>query len=134
MSTTESSAVAVSRVPSKWTSHLFSADISEVKYNFRVLKMTQSVLIYIGHSENETFDEMAMALPTADTVSTTILGAQMGCDSQEMAQQFAKRLKKQVFVSCNVPSNNTIRPLVVKCVADEIKRSPEAFWNRISGK
>lgn len=89
--------------------------------------MNQSVFIYIGQSENETFDEMAMALPTADVVSTTILGTQMGCDSQEMAQQFAKRLKKQVFVSCNVPSNNTIRPLLVKCVADEIKQNPEAF-------
>lgn len=127
MSPIESSATGVSRVPSKWTDHLFSADISDVKYNFRVLKMNQSVLIYIGPTENETFDEMAMALPTADAVSTTILGTQTGCDSQEMAQQFAKRLKKQVFVSCNVPLNNTIRPLVAKCVADEIKRNPEAF-------
>lgn len=127
MSTIESSEAAVCKVPSKWSGHLFSGDISEVKYNFRVLKMNQSVLIHIGHSENETFDEMAMALPTADAVSTTILGVQTGCDSQEMAQQFAKRLKKQVFVSCNVPSNNTVRPLLVKCVADEIKRNPEAF-------
>lgn len=127
MSTLESSAPAIAKVASKWSGHLFSADISEVKYNFRVLKMNQSVLIYIGPTENESFDEMAMALPTVDTVSTTIIGTQMGCDSQEMAQQFAKRLKKQVFVSCNVPSNNTIRPLLVKCVADEIKRNPDAF-------
>lgn len=118
---------AVSHVPSKWNGHIFSTEISESVYNFRILKMNASVFIYIGLSENEIFDEMAMALPTQDNVSTTIIGSRMGCDSQELAQQFAKRLNKQVFVSCNVPSNNTIRPLLVKRLADEIKCVPEAF-------
>lgn len=129
MATVEKSAPTVEKTASKWSSHFFSADISEVKYNFRVLKMNRSVLIYIGPSENETFDEMAVAmdLRVPNTVSTTILGPQMTCDSQEIAHQFARRLKKQVFVSCNVPSNNTIRPLLMKCVADEMKRHPDAF-------
>lgn len=93
--------------------------------------MDKSVLIYIGQSDNEVLDELAVALPVQDNVSTTIIGLNTGCDSQELAQQFTKRLKKQVFISCNVPTNNINRPLIVKRIAEEIKTVPEAFWRRV---
>lgn len=117
----------IEKVPSKWSTHSFTADISETMYTFRVLKMNQSVFIYIGQSENQTLDEMAVAMSLQDTISTTILGAQLGGDSQELAAQFTKRLQKQVFVSCNIPSNNVVRPLLVKRIAEEIKNVPDAF-------
>lgn len=118
---------AVKRLPSTWTSHTFTAKISDTTYTFRVLKMNQSLFIYIGHGENETFDALAMAMPTQETISTQILGAQTGDDSKELAQQFTKRLKKQVFLSYNIPSNGTIRPLIVKRLSEEIKNVPDAF-------
>lgn len=118
----------IEKVDSKWTSHFFTAEICESFYTFRVLKMNQSVFIYIGQLGNELLDELAMAVPVDDFTSTTILGTLYGCDSQELAQQFTKRLKKQVFVSCNIPSNNTVRLLLVKRIAEEIKNVPDAFW------
>lgn len=117
----------IEKVDSKWKSHFFTAEIHESFYAFRVLKMNQSLLIYIGQLGNEALDELAMAVPVDGFASTTILGTLYGCDSQELAQQFTKRLKKQVFVSCNIPPNSTIRLLLVKRIAEEIKNVPDAF-------
>lgn len=117
----------IKKVPSKWSSHQFTADISDTQYIFRVLKMNQSLLIYIGQHGNENFDELAMAMPVLDNVSTTIIGSNIGDESRELAQQFTKRLKKQVFISYNVSSNQIIRPLIVKRISDEIKNVPNAF-------
>lgn len=117
----------IEKVDSRWKTHYFTADISESIFTFRVLKMNQSLLIYIGQIENESLDEMAMAVPVEDFVSTTIIGSVHGCDSQELAQQFTRRLKKQIFISCNVPSNNLIRIMLVKRIAEEMKNVPDAF-------
>lgn len=117
----------IEKVESRWKSHCFTANISENIFSFRVLKMNESLLIYIGQQDNESLDELAMAVPVEDFVSTTIIGAQHGCDSQELAQQFTRRLKKQVFVSCNVPSNNLTRLMLVKRIAEEMKNVPDAF-------
>lgn len=117
----------IERVESRWKSHCFTAEIAEDMFTFRALKMNESLLIYIGQQDNESLDELAMAVPVEDFVSTTIIGTLHGCDSQELAQQFTRRLKKQVFVSCNIPSNNLTRLMLVKRIAEEMKNLPDAF-------
>lgn len=126
------SSAAIKKVSSKWISHHFTGNISDTLYSFRVLKMDKSLLIYIGQCDSEVLDELAVALPVQDNVSTTIIGSNTGCDSQELAQQFTKRLKKQVFISCNVPMSNINRPLIVKRIAEEIKNVPDAFWRHFN--
>lgn len=115
------------KVPSKWTSHVFSADISETMYSFRVLKMSGSLFIYIGVSENQAFDELATAFPTSDAVGTTIIGSPSGCDSQDIAQLLTQRFRKQVFVSYNAPSDGSVRQLILKRIVEEINANAEAF-------
>lgn len=117
----------IEKVESRWKSHLFTAEIAENIFTFRVLKMNESLFIYIGQQDNESLDELAMAVPVEDFVSTTIIGTLHGCDSQELAKQFTHRLKKQVFISCNVPSNNIIRLDIVKRITEEMKNIPDAF-------
>lgn len=117
----------IEKVDSRWKGHYFTAEVAEDIYTFRVLKMNESLLIYIGQQDNESLDELAMAVPVEDFVGTTIIGAVHGCDSQELAQQFTRRLKKQVFVSCNVPSNNLTRLMLVKRIAEEMTNRPDAF-------
>lgn len=109
--------------------HLFSTDISDNKYNFRVLKMQNSLFIYIGQSDAEVFTEMAMAMPmpgNSECLATTIMGEQLCC-SQELAVNLAKKLKKQVYLSCNVPQEPHIRPALCKRFVDEVKQSPDYF-------
>lgn len=116
----------IKKVASKWKSHNFTADISNSTYIFRILKMNESLFIYIGQSENESFDELVVSMPIKD-MSTTIIGSQIDGESKELAQQLSKRLKKQIFLSYNCSSLNTIRPLIVKRISDEIKNNPDAF-------
>lgn len=114
---------------SRMQGHLFSTDISDNKYNFRVLKMQDSLFVYIGQSDAEVFTEMAMAMLMPDTgecLATTIMGEQLCC-SQELAANLAKKLKKQVYLSCNVPQEPHIRPALCKRFADEVKQSPDYF-------
>lgn len=108
--------------------HIFSTDISDNKYNFRVLKMKDSVFVYIGQSDAEVFTEMAMAMPmpSGEYLATSIIGEQLCC-SQELAVNLAKKLKKQVYLSCNVPQEPHIRPALCKRFADEVKQCPESF-------
>lgn len=127
LSATKNDIAQITKVPSKWAAHYFTAEISESIYTFRVLKMNQSLFIYIGQSGSEALEELAMALPVNDFVSTTIIGTQHGSESQELAQQLTRRLKKQVFVSYNLPMNTQIRLMLVKRIAEEIKNVPDAF-------
>lgn len=123
----DTAAAQIPKVESKWATHYFTADLFDSNYVFRVLKMNQSLFIYIGQSGCESFDELAMAMPVNDFISTTIIGTQHGSESEELAQQLTRRLKKQVFVSYNLPMNAQIRLMLVKRIAEEIKCVPDAF-------
>lgn len=118
----------IEEVPSRFKIHNFTCDVSDVSYTFRVIKMKDSVFIYIGESGRETFDELAVAFPSLQhAISTQIFGSSNSCESQELSQQFSMRLKKQVFVSYNVLQNNSLKPLLIKRLADEIKQNADAF-------
>lgn len=110
-------------------SHTFSASINDSQFNYRILKMKDSVFIYIGEEGNETFDEIGMAMQTSkgEIISTTITGALLGCGSQELAEKLTKKLKKQIYVSCNVPVDGIVRPFIEKRLNEEIKGSNELF-------
>lgn len=127
LSATKNDTAQITKVDSKWSAHYFTSDIMDSVYTFRVLKMNQSLFIYIGQNGCEALDELAMAMPVNDFVSTTIIGTQHGSESQELAQQLTRRLKKQVFVSYNLPMNTQTRLMLVKRIAEEIKNVPDAF-------
>lgn len=127
LSATKNDTAQITKVDSKWSAHYFTSDIMDSVYTFRVLKMNQSLFVYIGQSGCEALDELAMAMPVNDFVSTTIIGTQHGSESQELAQQLTRRLKKQVFVSYNLPMNTQTRLMLVKRIAEEIKNVPDAF-------
>lgn len=110
--------------------HFFSLEAADHHYNYRILKMKDSVFIYIGQGSNEVFTEMAMAMPAQtgnEIIKTTILGDLLNGESQEFARNFAKKLNKLVFVSCNVSSDKEIRALLEKRISDEINSNPDAF-------
>lgn len=89
--------------------------------------MSNSIFIYIGEKDNEIYNEMAMAVPNEKPIGTTILGTNMESDSKEIALQISAKLKKQVYISCNILSDNLLKPLIIKALAAEIKQCPHAF-------
>ncbi|XP_035917479.1 uncharacterized protein LOC118514583 [Anopheles stephensi] len=114
-------------------SHLAQVEVCEVLYNIRVLKMKESVFIYIGQDKAESFDEMAVAMPnasnTAEVLGTTIIGPPDGSGAQDLAQRVAKKLRKQVYLSLgsSVPNDRIVRPSIEKKIFDDIKNNIECF-------
>lgn len=128
-----SSQIMVNNIcPSNLKEHFFTLEMDDHLYNYRILKMKDSLFIYIGEDKNEQFNEMAMAMPSqtagsGEILKTTILGDFLVGESQEFARNFSKKLDKLVFVSCNVSSDRDIRALLEKRISQEIKNVPEAF-------
>ncbi|XP_053676294.1 uncharacterized protein LOC128726505 [Anopheles nili] len=120
-------------VTPNFLSHLAQVDVCDVQYNIRVLKMKDSVFIYVGQDKAETFDEMAVAMPSAhnsaEVLGTTIIGPPDGSGSQDLAQRLAKKLKKQVYLSLgtSVPNDRIVRPSIEKKIFDDIKNNIECF-------
>uniref|UniRef100_A0A182WH55 Proteasome assembly chaperone 3 n=1 Tax=Anopheles minimus TaxID=112268 RepID=A0A182WH55_9DIPT len=120
-------------VTQNFHSHLAQVEVCEVMYNIRVLKMKDSVLLYIGQEKAESFDEMAVAMPNANNASevlgTTIIGPPDGSGAQDLAQRLAKKLKKQVYLSLgsSVPNDRIVRPSIEKKIFDDIKNNIECF-------
>ncbi|XP_055837254.1 uncharacterized protein LOC129905728 [Episyrphus balteatus] len=115
--------------PSSFSSHHSTFEITETKYSVRILKMNNSTFIYIGINGREFLDEIGLAMPIADSpgnvVNTVALGPQLGCDSQQLAQKLAKRLNKQIYVSCNVPFDRMVMPMLEKNLVKIIQDNPD---------
>ncbi|XP_055920921.1 uncharacterized protein LOC129952393 [Eupeodes corollae] len=114
---------------SSFSSFHSTFEITETKYSVRILKMHKSTFIYIGINGREFLDEIGIAMPMADSpgsvVNTVALGPQLGCDSQQLAQKLAKRLNKQIYVSCNIPFDRMVMPLLEKNLVKIIQENPE---------
>uniref|UniRef100_A0A182NF33 Proteasome assembly chaperone 3 n=1 Tax=Anopheles dirus TaxID=7168 RepID=A0A182NF33_9DIPT len=119
--------------PQNFHSHFAQVEVCEAQYNIRVLKMKDSVFVYIGQDKAESFDEMAVAMPDASNASevlgTTIIGPPDGSGAQDLAQRLAKKLKKQVYLSLgtSVPNDRIVRPSIEKKIFDDIKNNVECF-------
>lgn len=116
---------------SKFASHFFKAEIAGLKstiINYRILKMENSVFIYIGSKDDEQLNGLALGLlipnQSEKSTSTAILESQ---ESKDMAQKLSIRLNKPVFVSCNVNLDRHTAPIVEKHLIEEIKERPECF-------
>lgn len=112
-------------------SHLAQVEVCDVTYNIRVLKMKDSLFIYVGQDKSESFDEMAVAMPcdSEEVLATKIIGPPEGVGSHQLAQRLAKRLKKPVFLSlsASVPNDRIVRPSIEKKIFDDIKNNVECF-------
>lgn len=112
---------------SKFHNHFFAGDVSGQAMNFRVLKMEDSLFIYIGTKDSETFDDigLAMLLPNKkEAISTSLIGS---TESRDIAQKLSLRLNKPVFISCNTSMDRITRPLIEKILLQEVTERPEFF-------
>lgn len=113
---------------SVFTSHLFSGEASGQAINFRVLKMQDSIFIYIGKKDDEVLDGLAVGLlsPYDDrqAITTSILES---TESRDIAQKLAVKLNKPVFISFNISVDRFTSPIVEKQLLQEIKERPEFF-------
>lgn len=135
---------------SKFTSHRFIEKCSSGQaLTYRVLKMQDSLFVYIGNSESESFDGefwrwQSKIMPKITKFDSTGLGAAFltqhtkevtgtsilnveNTDSQDLAQKLTARLNKPVFVSCNASLDRIMKPVIEQRLIQEIKEFPEYF-------
>ncbi|XP_065064548.1 proteasome assembly chaperone 4-like [Rhopilema esculentum] len=108
--------------------HSFHEVIGETAIYFKILKMRESIFLWIGDCPN--FDHLAVSTPTKMShipSSSTILGEDNGNIYGPIAQRLAKRLKKQVLLSLNTAANEETLYLIEKRFLEEFQRYPEKF-------
>lgn len=92
--------------------------------------MKESFLIQIAHKHSDNLEELAVAMPVYkknDIVSSQILQTIVDNGSQELAYNIANKLKKQVFLSCNIALDQHFRVPVEKKLSEEINSNIEWF-------
>lgn len=116
--------------PSLLKMHTFSEELSSVCVSFEVLKLENSLYIWIGN-ENRTFSDMsiAMGVPPNEVATTRILGSvHMQTPSDLMGKRISLKLKKPVYLSYNLPMDDSIlMKAVEKKIQSEMAASPHHF-------
>lgn len=112
----------------KFTLHTFSDTLLDQKVHFQILKMTDSLYVWIGISPE--MDALAVAMCTKyDPVPSVVnlIGSKADLSSTTLAQRLAKKTNKQCFVSYNIPTENMLLGLVEQRINQEIKEKPQLF-------
>ena len=110
--------------------HDFIETFCDTCIAFTVLKMKDSVFIWLGLKNEPTLTDMSLAIQTLYSAlpsSIKILGKTSDVTSTNIAIRLQRKLQKPVYVSCNVPLDRFLLPAVEKRLAEELKNKPECF-------
>ncbi|KAK7115143.1 proteasome assembly chaperone 4-like [Littorina saxatilis] len=109
--------------------HNFEDNILGNQIYFHVIKLSESFHICVGTAA--VMKNMAVAMQTkynkGSASGNALFGDAGDTVSLNMAQKLAQKTGKQVFVSCSVPYDQNLIPLVEKRISDEIKSHPQHF-------
>jgi hypothetical protein len=110
--------------------HTFSEELSSVNVSFEVLKLENSLFIWIG-DENRSFSDMSviMNLPPNEVTTSRLLGSvHMTTSSDLMGKRISLKLEKPVYLSYNLPmEDNILMKAVEKKIQSEITSNPDNF-------
>ncbi|XP_041101106.1 proteasome assembly chaperone 4 [Polyodon spathula] len=109
--------------------HNFSEKILEQVVHFHVMKMKDCFFLWVGSTPS--LSNLAVAMCSKfDSVplSTLVLGDTSDTTSNSLAQRLAKKTKKQVFVSHNIPITETNLALLIENrIKKEMELLPDKF-------
>jgi len=111
--------------------HQFSGQVLDRQVCYQVLKMEESLVIWIGMANDPTFRELSVAMKTEYDNSPTavkLIGDVCSLISSTMAVHLSKRCQKQVFISFNIPeTNQEMIKKIEERLMEEIVMVPESF-------
>lgn len=118
-------------IQSDFDSHMFTGEIAGQTIVYRILKMKDSLLIYIGKKDEESLESLAFGFinqQNQQITSSTILGSSENDNSKSLADKLSQRLKKPCFVSFNVTADFfTSRSLIEQRLLEEVNVNPDWF-------
>lgn len=112
---------------SSWRIHDFEIWSGELLCHISVLKMKDSVLVWIGGVPAE-LGEVALGVPARSgrlAACSSLTGAEAG--AAPLARQLATALDQPVYVCCGSHFDRFSMPLVVQGLIAEIKSRPDCF-------
>lgn len=119
---------AIEILPSSFKFHDFSTRVGEVRISCRIIKMEDSLYVWVGDSEDSKMNDLTVAMPSKyekSPVATKIKGMTDDSSSMSLAKRLAKKVGKPVFVSFNVAVNNLTLPAIEKAIQDELNAQKE---------
>ncbi|KAJ8276855.1 hypothetical protein GJAV_G00068660 [Gymnothorax javanicus] len=109
--------------------HDFSEKILEQVVHFHVMKMKGGFFLWVGTSPH--LSNLAVAMSSkydSMPLSTLVLGDPSDTTPNSLSQRLAKKTKKQVFVSYNLPTTEAnLTLLVEERIKKELEMFPEKF-------
>ncbi|XP_072013507.1 proteasome assembly chaperone 4-like [Amphiura filiformis] len=129
LSAAAETSLSVTTTDTKLGVHNFTENILDQNVYFHVLKLEGSFYLWIGLKPAR-MDNLAVAMATRlDQVpcSSALLGDRTNLISTNLAQKLAKSTGKQVFISCSLPDNRMLLPLVEKRLHEELQTNPDKF-------
>ncbi|XP_072801877.1 proteasome assembly chaperone 4 isoform X3 [Vicugna pacos] len=109
--------------------HNFSARLWEQLVHFHVMRLTDSLFLWVGATPH--LRNLAVAMCTRYDpipVSTALLGDTSDTTSTGLAQRLARKTNKQVFVSYNLQNtDSSFAFLVENRIKEEMEAFPEKF-------
>ncbi|KAG5888005.1 hypothetical protein JTB14_016629 [Gonioctena quinquepunctata] len=107
----ESPRTDIQYVESEFKLHTFRDEIMDKKLTFQLIKMKDSLLLYINDKDNIHFDDLSLGLKNRyddSTLGTRLIGNFTEEYSKNIACKISKKLKKAVFMSCNLDPDRII--------------------------
>lgn len=109
--------------------HYFHEQLEGLELGFQIYRFKDSFMIWIG--TDLSFTDMKMA-NLARFDEEPLLHHLVNYDYQSMSallsQKLAKKTKKQVFVTCNIPDDKNIKEFVEKRLFEELNNNPQYFY------
>ncbi|XP_029162995.1 proteasome assembly chaperone 4-like [Nylanderia fulva] len=104
--------------------HNFVAKVGDVTIKCEIIKMEDSLYLWIGDSANSTMDDLSFSFTSnckTQPIATKIMGAVADATSTNIARRFSIKLGKPVYVSFNVTADNMLLLGIEKRVQEEFK-------------
>ncbi|GFT58864.1 proteasome assembly chaperone 4 [Nephila pilipes] len=109
--------------------HTFEDTLLDCHVIFHVIKMKDSLFLWIGDQGN--FDSLAVAMKTpysTSPVSSALMGHSADDYSCSLAAQLSERIKMQVFASYNLSrSDSNFITIIARRLIKEITDNPNKF-------
>lgn len=119
----------VKYVASSFQIHEFSSVVMSTDVYFKVIKMKDSVFIWIGDNQHM-FNDLSYGLYSdicKNVCTTRILGLSSTDTISTLSHNLAKKLRKAAYVSFNLTVNASLSMQIVARLLEEIDCNPDKF-------
>ena len=111
--------------PSSFKFHNFVAKVGEVRISCRIIKMEDSLYLWVGETNDSKMSDLTVAMISryeSSPVATKIIGTNEDSTSSSMAKRLAKKCGRPVYVSFNLDVShvNRLLPAIEKEIQTEL--------------